>query len=100
MSDDWVLVDPEGMILEGQVPGDVGPATLLVEPVVDALKRLGPEGLLDRHLDRESVWAVSAFALNRVVIERLGDGEHTARELHDAVVAAGFKWQLKPLVRE
>jgi hypothetical protein len=79
------------------IPPDIGPATLFVSPVTDALKTVS-DGMLDGSLDRESVWGVEAFALNRVVVSRLdGDRELSPHDLHEAVSKMTFGWQIAPM---
>lgn len=95
---DWVLFDSKGAELDLPVPVDIGPATLLVGPVTDAVKTTTPEGMVDRSLDRDEIWAVEGYALNRVVIDRLEPLVMTADELYEAVTALRLGWQVKPLV--
>ncbi len=79
------------------IPPDIGPATLLVSPVTDALKTVF-DGLVEGSLDRDSVWGVEAFALNRVVISKLdGDQELSPLDLHEAVSNLAFGWQVAPM---
>lgn len=87
----WVFVDHRGHILDMQNPGGIGPATMLVVPVDEALKRIDGDTITS--IDREGAWAVTGFALNRVVIDRLEPGSLTPTELHDIIVAIGLSWQ-------
>lgn len=95
---DWVVIRPGGEPLEMTIPPDIGPATLLVSPVTDALKTVS-DGRVVGSLDRDSLWAVEAFALNRVVISRLlgEEGEMSPYDLYEAVSSMAFAWQIAPM---
>lgn len=94
---DWVLFDPYGETLDLPVPPDVGPATLLVGPIADAVKTMTPGGMVERSLDRDDIWVVEGYALNRVVIDRLEPVVMSMNELYEAVTALRLGWQIKPL---
>lgn len=93
----WVLFDSHGVAIETPIPGDLGPATLLVAPVIDALKTTNSDGLVDRSLNRDDIWAVKGFALNRVVVDRLEPVSMAPRQLFDAISDLRFGWQVKAL---
>lgn len=90
---DWIVVRPTGEPVDMEIPADIGPATLLVSPMTDALKSLSEDGFVDGSLDREAIWGVEAFALNRVVVRRLEGDEMSARDLYEAVIGLHFGWQ-------
>lgn len=90
----WVAFDKHGIPVEVDIPGDIGPAALLVSPVTDAVKRL--DGDTVESLDRDQIWLVEAIVLNSVVLRRLGDLEATPEELLSAVRGAGYSWQISP----
>jgi hypothetical protein len=92
---DWVAFDRDGNPLEIEIPGDIGPAALLVAPVVDAVKRV--DGGTVESLDRDQMLLVEVIVLNRVVLRRLGDLEATAEELLTAVRELGYSWQISPI---
>jgi len=94
---DWVVFDSRGDALDVAVPPDIGLATLLVVPVTDALKTITTDRLVDQSLDRDKFWAVEGYALNRVVVGRLGSSDLTPRELYDAVSELRLGWQVKAL---
>lgn len=94
---DWVVFDSDGDPMDLSVPPDIGPATLLVGPVTDAVKTTTPAGLVDRSLDRDDIWAVEGFALNRVVVDRLEAGVMSPDQLYEAVNALRLGWQIKSL---
>ncbi len=96
---DWVAVSTDGELVELDIPRDVGPATLLVSAVTDALKTLSSERLVVDAPRRDHVWQVEAFVLNRVVVEALGSDVEVPEGLLDAVEALGFGWQVKPVRR-
>lgn len=92
---DWVMFDPEGNILHGEVPAGAGPATLIVTPVTDAVKTV-EEGKVTGSVDRSSLWKVEAFLLDVTVLDKLGAGPIDADSLLDAVEATGISWQVMP----
>ena len=92
---DFVVIPVTGEPVSFEVPKDIGPATLFVAPVTDALKTVSDDGLVDRSLDRDSVWAIDALALNRVVLHRLEDDTATFLELIEKVAELGFSWQIR-----
>jgi len=94
---DWIVVRPTGEPVEMEIPPDVGPATLLVSPVTDALKTVSEDGSVDGSLDREAVWEVEAFALNRVVVRRLEGDEISALDLYQAVIGLRLGWMIAPM---
>ncbi len=89
---DWVVVRPGGEIVDMEIPANIGPATFIVSAVTDALKT-SDAGLITGSLNRDDVWAVDAFALNRVILKRL-EGVYTPLELYQAVVDLGIAWQV------
>lgn len=91
---DWVAFDEHGNPLEIDIPGDIGPAALLVSTVTDAVKRC--DGDTVESLDRDQMWLVEAIVLNSVVLRRLGDLEATPEELLSAVREVGYSWQISP----
>jgi hypothetical protein len=91
---DWVAFDKHGNTLDIAIPGDIGPAALLVSPVTDAVKRV--EGDTVESLDRDHLWLVEAIVLNRVVLRRFDDRVLTAEDLLEAVRGMGLSWQISP----
>lgn len=91
---DWVAIDRHGQVVDYEVPKDIGPATLSVSPMTEALKRVDQDDRVVGDLDRDTVWTVDALVLNTVVLRRLPEREYTAEELIDAVREAGFAWQI------
>lgn len=91
----WVVVDHSGQVLEISLPKGLAPATLLVAPITEALKRVSEEGLVIESIDREQVWAAAAFALSPYVLRRLEGEFTTAQDLYQAVQKAGLVWQAK-----
>jgi len=96
---DWVLFDSRGDPIDILVPPDIGPATLLVGPVIEALKTTTSDGLVDQSLNRDDIWAVEGFALNRVVVDRLESSVMSPREIYDAVSNLRYGWQVKVLAK-
>lgn len=93
---DLVAFDKHGMILDVEIPDGIGPAALLVSPVTDALKTVGPDGRLEVSVDRDLMWSVDAIVLSSVIIGRLDDRDLSAEDLLDMVRDAGFSWQISP----
>lgn len=94
MEEGRVAFDTHGDPVEVDVAMLRGPATLLVTPVTDAVKRLR-DGVVES-LDRDEMWVVEAMALESEVLDALGEVEVTAEELWLAVEEAGFAWQVSP----
>ncbi|MGB7860710.1 MAG: hypothetical protein WBM90_09455, partial [Acidimicrobiia bacterium] len=93
--ENWVLFDTAGAPLDLRVPRDIGPATLLVSPVTDALKTMNEDGLVVESLDRAHVWSVVGYALNRVVLKKLDHVKMSPEQLYEAVVGLRLGWQVK-----
>ena len=89
-----VVVNIDGRPVDHPAPGDVGPATLSVSAVTDALKILDEEGLLAGSVDKTAYWSVDAIVLHVVVLDRLPDRSYTAESLIEEVRRAGFSWQI------
>lgn len=97
MTDDWVVFDKYGNTVALDVPKDVGPAAMLVSDVTDALKLIEANGRVVDSVDRRKMWSVEALALNTIVLRRLEKTEMPVDDLLDAVRAAGFSWQIRPI---
>lgn len=93
---DWVAFDKQGHLVDYDVPNDVGPATMSVSPITDALKEVDDADRVVGAVDKNSVWSVDAIVLNTIVLRRLPDETYTAEELIRAVRDAGFAWQISP----
>lgn len=96
LSDNWVMFDKWGQRLEGPIPTDSGPASLQVEDVTDALKRID-DGRVAESVDRNQVWKVRAIVLNKVVVDRLPEQPMTVEDLLDSVRATGVAWDISPI---
>lgn len=93
---DWVAIDKHGHVVEYTVAKDIGPATLSVSPVTDALKEVDDADRVVGSVDKNTVWSVDAIVLNTIVLQRLPDSTYTAEELIEAVRDVGFGWQISP----
>jgi hypothetical protein len=92
-TDPIVVVDHNGLPLDGELlPEDLPVPGLLVGIVTEAVKQV-QGGRLIADLDRESLWAVRGFVLDMTIIDALGDREFSAYDLINAVSAAGFRWR-------
>jgi len=94
LRDGRVAFDTQGDPVEVDVTNVHGPASLLVAPVTDAVKRLR-DGLVES-LDRDQMWVVEAIVLEGDVLQSLGEVDLTAEQLWLAVEEAGFSWQVSP----
>lgn len=92
---DWVIVGPRGEATDQIVPEDPAPATLVVAPVSDALKHLTEDDLIDRPLDRESMWEVQALVFGRALASRLAESEQVSQSLFEAAGALGVEWEVR-----
>ncbi len=70
-----------------------GPAILIAVPVTDAVKVVY-EGQVRGSLDRGTLWSIEGFRLEREVLLALDIETIDPEGLVDAVVAAGFQWQV------
>lgn len=89
---DWVVARPTGEVIDMTIPKNIGPAAFIVGAVTDAVKN-HQAGMITGSVDRDTLWTVEAFALNRVVVRRL-EGEMTPMELYQAVLDLGLVWQV------
>lgn len=97
LRDEWAVFDRYGNAVDLPVPKDVGPAALLVSDVTDALKRVDEADRIIESVDRRGMWSVEAIVLNSIVLRRLDDADLTVEDLLDAVRAAGYAWQIRPI---
>lgn len=72
-------------------------ATLLVEPVTEALKIVDVDARVIGSVDRDDVHAVGAYALHRSIMERLEGIQLDQAGLFDAVKAAGASWETRSM---
>ncbi|MGH3649438.1 MAG: hypothetical protein ACRDU9_01915 [Acidimicrobiia bacterium] len=93
---DRVVFDKLGEPVDLEAPDDVGPATLLVKTVTDALK-LVEDGVVEGSVDRSAMWVVEAIILDRVVLERIGPRRLSVEDLLTEVRQLGFAWQVSPI---
>lgn len=96
LADRWVAFDKHGAILNIDVPGDIGPAALLVSPVTDALKEVDDNGRVIGSVDRSKMWSVDAIVLNEIAVRRLDQDSYSAGDLIAAVRQSGLVWQVRP----
>lgn len=91
---DLVVFDEDGLPLVVDVPEALGPATLLVSDVNEALKWVDDRGRVTESVDRSTVWSVDAIVVDREVLSRLDEDGHTVGSLLQAVAALGHVWQI------
>lgn len=91
---DWTMIAPDGAPCEEPVvPQTAGPASLLVSKVTDAVKRVGDDGLVEGSVDRDQLWALQGFLLNRVVLAKLEGKPMDAVTLLETIPRIGIGWQ-------
>lgn len=66
------------------------PAVVVVRSTTDALKKVSG-GWVVEGIDRDLVWEIVGFSVDRSIVEALGDGQERI-DLLSAVPAAGFDW--------
>jgi hypothetical protein len=88
-----IVIDVDGNVVDQRDPGVLGPAVLIALPVTDAVKVVAGGLVLDS-LDRDTLWSVEGFQLGPQVLSAVDHGRFTAQDLIDAVVEAGFEWQV------
>ena len=89
-----VVFDEDGLPLVVDLPDEIGPATLLVSDVNEALKWVDDRGRVTESVDRSTVWSVDAIVVDREVLSRLDEDDHTVDSLLEAVAALGYTWQI------
>ncbi|MDP9144923.1 MAG: hypothetical protein M3N43_09570 [Actinomycetota bacterium] len=89
---DRISITGSGEPLEtGHLPqGTLIPA-LVVGKITEAVKQM-ETGSVARYLNRDALWAVRGFVLDRQVVSSLPDGVESAADLIEAVRQAGIVW--------
>jgi hypothetical protein len=90
----WVAFDKFGTVVDYLVPKDIGPATLSVSPVTDALKEVDDADRVVRSVDKRTMWTVDAIVLNSIVLDRLPEDTYEPEDLIQAVRDVGISWQI------
>jgi hypothetical protein len=91
-TDPVVVVDHAGRPFDRELlPKELPVPGLLVGTVTEAVKQV-EGGRLIADLDRNTLWAVHGFVLDKKILDALGDGQFSAFDLIRAVSAAGFRW--------
>jgi len=93
--DGLVAFDSRGGLVDVGPLDPVGPATLIVSEVTDALKRVDDRGTVVESLDRSQSWMVEAIVLSSSALAALS-GDMEVEDLLLAVPAAGFEWVVSP----
>lgn len=94
----WITSSGELSEFDG-LPEDTLIPALVVGHVTEAVKQI-ETGTITQYLNRDALWAVQGFVLDRQVISSLPDGVDSAADLVEAVTRAGYEWQtvvLSPL---
>ena len=94
---DHVSFDRWGRPVDFEIPAGLGPATMLVADVTDALKEVDFADRVIGSVDRAEMWSVGALVLDRVVLAGIDGDEMSAEELIAAVEAMGVRWAISPI---
>lgn len=97
LEDDRVSFNKWGHPVEIEIPAGLGPATMLVVEVTDALKDVDFADRVTGSVDRAGMWSVQALVLDRSVLQRLEGDEMPVEDLIEAVEAAGVAWSVSPI---
>jgi len=93
---DHVSFDKWGQPVDIPIPDSLGPATLLVSEVTDALKAVDADKVTGS-VDRAAMWSVQALVLDRETLGQLEVDEISAEDLIGAVEATGVTWSVSPI---
>ena len=94
---DHVSFDKWGRPVDVEVPEGLGPATMLVADVTDALKVVDFADRVTGSIDRAEMWSVTALVLDRGLLESLEELEMSAEDLIQAVESTGVVWAVSPI---
>ncbi|HEX9863578.1 MAG TPA: hypothetical protein VGC03_01275 [Acidimicrobiia bacterium] len=87
-----VLIDNSGQPYQiDGLPDDASVPSLVVGKVTEAVKQV-ETGTVVKYLNRDALWAVEGFLLDRDVVDSLPDDVDSPERLIDAVREAGFEW--------
>lgn len=75
---------------------DPTPARALVQPVSDALKRVGDTGMVEGSVDRDQVWAAYEFVVSAEIVDGLDEDIATIDDFYESVEAMGYEWEISP----
>jgi 2-C-methyl-D-erythritol 4-phosphate cytidylyltransferase len=87
------VIDADGALKEGVAPEASDPAVLIASPVTDAVKVVSG-GLVQDSLDREALWSIEGFQLQREVLLALDNSVTSPQSLIEQVIEAGFQWHV------
>jgi hypothetical protein len=90
-----VAFDVEGRSLPIQPTEGHGPAVMLVSEVTEAVKEVSGDRVTGA-VDRDDLYRVVGFELDRRVIDQLAPEDLTAEQLIVAVEAMGHVWEPIP----
>jgi hypothetical protein len=85
-------IDLQGVVTNlDDLPDRALVPALVVGQVTDAVKQ-AESGMVAGYLDRDTVWAVNGFVLDRDIVAGLDERVDSAVKLLEAVREAGFEW--------
>jgi hypothetical protein len=89
---DRISITSSGELLEVDgLPEDTLIPALVVGNVTEAVKQI-ENSTITQYLNRDALWAVQGFVLDRQVVSSLPDGVESAADLIEAVRHAGYEW--------
>lgn len=89
-------IDLHGVVSNlSDLPGGTPVPALVVGQVTDAVKQ-AESGMIARYLDRDTLWAVHGFVLDRDTVASLDETVDSPLKLIDAVREAGYEWHTVP----
>lgn len=89
---DRMLISNSGELYEvDDLPDDTVIPALVVNRVSEAVKQV-ESGAVVHYLNRDALWAIEGFLLDRNVVDSLPDDVTTSTRLIEAVRQAGFEW--------
>ena len=97
LTGDQVSFDKWGHTVDIEIPEGLGPATMLVAEVTEALKKVDFADRVTGSIDRAEMWSVQALVLGRSVLDQLEGDEISAEDLIEAVEATGVTWKVSPI---
>ncbi len=87
-----VMLDADGNLRpSGDFSFPDSPAVLIVGDVTEAVKRVEEDAVIGP-IDRDELWAVKGFILDREVVDDLPLQLESPADLIEAVKEAGYRW--------
>ena len=91
-----ISFDPDGVPIDLDERMGLGPASLIVEPVTDAVKLVDTEDKLVGVVDKSELWEGVGFSVRTSVVAEFAAGPISGDELIRLVSASGTEWSSVP----